>query len=207
MATLRTILLTSSMLVLGTPSFAEDAHHPEATPGQQTAQPQIPANPSATMPNGMMSGDMMGGMMGMMGGQGPMGMMAAGQGPMGQGGMGAMSQMMAPEHIEGRIAFLKTELKITPKQEVLWNAFAEVLRADALGARAGMMQMRGAMGGPDGAAATPLQRIELRESALASRLESVRKLKAALVPLYQALDAAQKQMADRLLVPPMMGMM
>ncbi|MCA1450878.1 hypothetical protein I6F26_30705, partial [Ensifer sp. IC3342] len=52
--------------------------------------------------------------------------------------------------------------------------------------------------------ATPLQRIVFRESALASRLESVRKLKAALVPLYQALDGAQKPMADRLLVPPMM---
>jgi hypothetical protein len=52
-----------------------------------------------------------------------------------------------------------------------------------------------------------VQRIEVRESALASRLESVRKLKATLVPLYQALDGAQKQMADRLLVPPMMGMM
>ncbi|MCA1451548.1 hypothetical protein I6F26_34840, partial [Ensifer sp. IC3342] len=53
----------------------------------------------------------------------------------------------------------------------------------------------------------PLQRIEFRESALVSRLESVRKLKAALVPLYQAIDGTQKQMADRLLVPPMMGMM
>ncbi|MCA1451511.1 hypothetical protein I6F26_34610, partial [Ensifer sp. IC3342] len=116
MAKLRTILLTSSMLLLGTPGFAEDAHHPEATAGQtsgQIVEPQISAtDPSDMMPYGMMSGDMMGGMMGMMGGrQSPMGMMAAGRGPMGQGGMGAMAQMMAPEHIEGRIAFLKTELK------------------------------------------------------------------------------------------------
>jgi hypothetical protein len=126
---------------------------------------------------------------------------------MGQGDMGPMAQMMAPEHVEGRIAFLKTELKITSEQEALWNAFAEVLRANARGARAGMMQMPGAMGGPGRTAATPLQQIEVRESALASRLESVRKSKATLVPLYQTLDGTQKQMADRLLIPPMMGMM
>jgi len=69
------------------------------------------------------------------------------------------------------------------------------------------MQMPEAMGAPDGAAATPLQRIEVREGILNSSLESVRKLKAALAPLYQSFDGAQKQKADRLLVPPMMGTM
>lgn len=207
MTPLQTMLLTSALLLVGTSAFAEDAHHPAATPVQaseESTQPQASAiNPSAMMP----SGDMMGGMMGMMGGgQGPMGMRATGQGPMAQGGMWAMAQVMAPEHIEGRIAFLKTELKITTEQESLWNAFAEVLRANARGAREGMTQMPSAMDSTGRAAATTLQRIESRESALASRLESVRKLKAALAPLYQALDGAQKQMADRLLVPPMMGM-
>ncbi len=56
-------------------------------------------------------------------------------------------------------------------------------------------------------AATPLQRLERRESMLNSRLEGVRKLKAALEPLYQLFGAEQKQMADKLLLPPMMGMM
>ncbi|NRP74809.1 hypothetical protein ILFOPFJJ_05731 [Ensifer psoraleae] len=209
MATLRTMLLTSALVLVGMPAFAEDAHHPQATAGQGSGDAQIQApaaSSSAVTPYGMMSGDMMSGMMG--GGRDPMGMMAAGQGPTGQGGMGwAMAQMMAPEHIEGRIAFLKTELKITPEQESVWNAFAEALRTNAGGAQNGMMQMPGAMGGPGRTAATPLQRIELRESALARRLESVRKLKASLVPLYQALDGTQKQMADKLLLPPMMGMM
>ncbi len=71
----------------------------------------------------------------------------------------------------------------------------------------GTMCTRLGMGEPIGAAATPLQRVELRESALAGQLESTRKLKSALVPLYQALDGAQKQVADKLLVLPMMGMM
>ncbi|MDK1491205.1 Spy/CpxP family protein refolding chaperone [Sinorhizobium sp. 7-81] len=210
MATLRTMLLAGAVLLGLTPASAEDAHHPEAPAGQASegaGQQQVPAaNPSATMQSGMMSGDMMGSMMRMMGGQDPMGMMA-GQAPMGQTAMGAMAQMMAPEHIEGRLAFLKTELKITPEQEPLWNAFAETLRANARAPQDGMMQMPGGMGGPGGAGGTPLQRLQLRESTLASRLENIRKLKGALVPLYQALDGTQKQMADRLLVPPMMGMM
>lgn len=211
MATLRTILLASTMLMLGTPGFAEDAHHPDATGGQtseEAVQPAAPAaNSVAAMSGGMMCGDMMAGMMRMMaGGQNPMGMMG-GQAPMGQTGMGAMAQMMAPEHVEGRIAFLKTELKITPEQEASWDAFAEVLRANTGGLQEGMMQMPGGMGGQGGAAATPLQRIEAREGILNSRLESVRKLKTVLAPLYQSFDGAQKQKADRLLVPPMMGMM
>ncbi|MCA1442878.1 Spy/CpxP family protein refolding chaperone [Ensifer sp. IC4062] len=210
MATLRTVLLATSLLMLATPAFAEDAHHPEGTTEQasEEAAQQLPAaNPSAPMPSGMMCGDMMGGMMRMMaGGQDSMGMMT-GQAPLGQTSMGAMAQMMAAEHIEGRVAFLKTELKIVPEQETFWNAFAEVLRANARGAPDGMMQAPRGMAGPAGAAATPLQHVELSESALAGRLESVRKLKAALAPLYQSLNGAQKQMADRLLVPPMMGMM
>jgi predicted lipid-binding transport protein (Tim44 family) len=210
MGTLRTFLLATSLLMPGTPGFAEDAHHPEAAAGQaseKAAQQQLPAaNPSATMPSGM-CGDMMGGMMRMMtGGQNPMGMMA-GQARMGQTGMSAMAQMTAPEHIGGRIAFLKTELKITSEQESLWSAFAEVLRSNARGTQDGMMQMPGGMEGASRAVESPLQRIEQRESALAGRLETILKLKAALAPLYQSLNEAQKQMADRLLVPPMMGVM
>ncbi|NRP75672.1 hypothetical protein ILFOPFJJ_06595 [Ensifer psoraleae] len=207
MATLRTILLASTMLMLATPGFAEDAHHPEATGGQQGAEAVEPAAPAANavaaMPGGMMCRDMMGGMMQTMAG----GMMAAGQGQTGQTGMGAMAQIMAPEHIEGRIAFLKAELKITPEQEPLWNAFAEVLRANTRGMMDGMMPAQGAVGRAGGAAATPLQRVEVGERSLASRLESVRKLKAVLVPLYQSFEGAQKITADKLLVPPMMGMM
>jgi len=81
MSTLRTILLTGTILVLGMPSFAEDAHHPTAgQASEERAQTLVPAaRSSAMMPYGMMSGDMMGAMMGMMGGgQGPMGMMAVG---------------------------------------------------------------------------------------------------------------------------------
>jgi hypothetical protein len=45
---------------------------------------------------------------------------------MGQGGLPMMAK-----HIEGRLAFLKTELNITAAQLPLWNAFAQAMRDDA----------------------------------------------------------------------------
>ena len=45
------------------------------------------------------------------------------------GGMGMMSAMAG--HVEGRLAFLKTELKITDTQQPLWNKFADALRDNA----------------------------------------------------------------------------
>jgi hypothetical protein len=47
------------------------------------------------------------------------------------GDRAAMMAMMQPRHIEGRIAFLKTELKITDAQSQQWNAFADALRENA----------------------------------------------------------------------------
>ena len=74
-----------------------------------------------------------------------MGMMGGGMGPMMQQMMpmmrGMMAQrmdrmdgpmgMMSPRRVEGRIAFLRTELKITEAQQPAWNAFADALRAEA----------------------------------------------------------------------------
>jgi hypothetical protein len=72
-------------------------------------------------------------------------------GPMG-GGMGKMMDMMRPmmaggmgmpfEHVDGRIAYLKADLKITDAQSAPWNAFADTMRADA----ASMRAMHEAMG-------------------------------------------------------------
>ena len=45
--------------------------------------------------------------------------------------MGPGSGMSTIDHIEGRIAFLRAELKITDAQMSAWNAFADALRANA----------------------------------------------------------------------------
>jgi len=108
---------------------------------------------------------------------------------------------MTAEHIEGRLAFLKTELKITDAQLPLWNAFAQAMRDNATAMQAvphTLMRKNNAATLPDKLAA--------RETMLAARPETVRKLKAATDPLYMALDTDQKKTADELMLGPM-GMM
>lgn len=208
MTTFRNLMLAGALL-LATPGFAEDAHHPpEAQPAApqaavpQAAVPQAPApapQPSQATPTPGGPQGMMGpGMMGMMG-QGGMGMMGGNAG----GAMG-MGQMMDPGRIAGRIAFLKAELKITDAQQPLWSAFTEALKANR--AMMGDMQemMMAAQGG---AAPTLIQRIDSHERMLATRLEAVRRLKTALGPLYASFDEAQKRTADQLMMPGGMGPM
>ena len=130
-------------------------------------------------------------------------------GGMEQGGMMpmmGMGMMGMVEHVEGRIAFLKTELKITDAQLPQWNAFADALRNNAKR----MAEMRGTMmqGGMTGQATSMSapERFDRMEKMIAATLETVRSTKAALDPLYAVLSDEQKKMADTLLRGPM-GMM
>jgi hypothetical protein len=158
-----------------------DQHHPAGPATAQTA----PGMPMSGMAQGM-PGDMKPGS----GAMPMMGMMQT----MGQDGMGAM---MA-RHIEGRIAFLKAELKITDAQQTLWNAVADVMRSDAKSM--GGMAMMGAATLPD--------KLASREKTLAARLDQLRKLTAVVEPLYAAFDSDQKKTADELMSGPMgIGMM
>jgi len=116
---------------------------------------------------------------------------------MGQGGMPMMAK-----HIEGRLAFLKTELKITDAQLPLWNAFAQAMRDDA----STMQAMPHPMMGMNKAATLP-DKLVTRETMLEAQLEAVRKLKAAADPLYAALTADQKKTADDIMLSPMGIMM
>ena len=128
--------------------------------------------------------------------------------PDAEGGMPMMRMMMGQNgmpmmasHIDGRLAFLKTELKITDAQLPLWNAFAQAMRDNASTMQAmpyPMMEMN--------KAATLFDKLAERETILAARLEAVRKLKAAAEPLYAALNADQKKTADDIMLSPM-GMM
>jgi len=106
-------------------------------------------------------------------------------------------RMMA-EHIEGRLASLKIELKITDQQLPLWNAFTQVMRDNATA----MQAMPHTMMGKNKAATLP-DKLAAREIMLAARLEAVRKLKTAAGPLYMALDTDQKKTADEIMLGPM----
>jgi hypothetical protein len=218
----KTVLAATAAMLLAGPAFAQtDPHHPDAAPGAAQAQPAPDAKPAAPQaaqppgslmgggPNaGMMGNGPNGGMMGpgmMGGGAGPdmmtgammermMGMMMGMQ--PGEDGASPMAAAMA-QHVEGRIGFIKAELAITEAQTPEWDAFADALRADA---KQMMSRMPGMMSGASGQATTAIDRLDARERALTARLDSAKRVSAALKPLYATLTPAQKQKADEILV-------
>jgi len=146
----------------------------------------------------------MGGPQGMTGGKGMMGgnmpmtnmmqMMAQSGAEAGCAGMGGMATI---DRVEGRIAFLRTELKISDAQTPAWNAFADALRANAKS----LGEVRSSMMGQGGATPTLVDRLTLQEKWLASRLEGTRAIKSALTSLVGTLSDDQKKTADELLAP------
>jgi len=113
------------------------------------------------------------------------------------GGIGMMAG-----HVEGRLAFLKTELKITDAQLPLWNAVADAIRANAK--TMGTMMAGGMMGNQQ--TVTLPDKLALREKMMTAHLDALRRFKVAADPLYAALSPEQKKTADQLLIGPM-GMM
>lgn len=158
----------------------QDQHHPDNAAG-----------PAATPPSGMAQG-MPGGM------PSTMRMM------MGQGGMDHMAMMATAmsEHVEGRLAFLKTELKITDAQLPLWDNFAQAVRDNA---KAMGSMMHGGVTGMNQSVTLP-EKLAIRERMMTAHLEALRKLKTAVDPLYAAFTDEQKKAADQLMLSPM-GMM
>ena len=113
-------------------------------PSDQTGKAAEPAAPGY----GPMMGGWRGGMMGY-GGMGPGMMYQGGMGPgmMGQGGFGPGMCAAMASHVDGRLAYLKAELKITDAQEPLWKAYAAASRDNAQGMQArctAMMSSKGA---------------------------------------------------------------
>jgi LTXXQ motif family protein len=186
--TIATLLLAATITLALAQSPAEhEAHHP-----QQSAAPA----PSQPAPSQTQQG--MGSSQGMMGGAGMMNTMSGnmmqmmGSRECGMGGMGTI------DRVEGRIAFLRTELKITDTQSAAWNAFADTLRnnAKSLGqVRASMMSQAGT------APQSLVDRLTLQEKWLAARLEGTRAMKSALTNLAGTLSDDQKKTADQLLAP------
>ncbi len=134
-----------------------------------------------------------------------------GPGPMmgwnGQGnswnGQGAYMCTMMTSHIEGRLAYLKAELKITNAQASLWDAYATAARQNAQAMAAHCTTMMGQSGG---AALSLPDRLDQHEKLMAAQLDALRAVNKALKPLYAALNETQKQSANQLFWGPM-GMM
>ena len=190
---------------------SHESHHP-AGDQPKTAAP-APSNASGgdTQASGMMgNGSMMGGQgmisgpgQGMMGGRGMMPMMQMMANMMGPEGMSemAMPGLDMADYVEGRIAFLRTELKITAAQKKPWDAFAQALRDNAkkLGNLRTMAAER--TGTP-----TLVQRLDRQEQWYKVRLDGIRTVKITFSHLYSALSDEQKKTADQIL-PPHLGLM
>lgn len=188
MKVIRTVAVLAMLAAPALPALAQapqapadqdhSTHHPGA---EQKPTPPAAAAPATPAAPGM-------GMGMMQGGQGQMPMM----GNMGQmmgGDMHRMMEMMhgrgmmmdrGIRHLEGRLAFLKTELQITSAQENAWASFAEAMRKAAATKPAT---------GHDGKPATLPERLQHRLAVMQAK-------KAAIDALYTQLDAKQKVLAD-----------
>jgi hypothetical protein len=195
------LLATVSFPSWAQPPADHEAHHPDQKESPTAKQPAPSPGQPGMMGPGMMSGRGMmdGSMANMMQMMGMMGRSGAETGCAGMGGMATI------DRVEGRIAFLKTELKITDAQGAAWNALADALRSNAknLGeVRASMMPQAGV------APQSLVDRLTVQEKWLAARLEGTRAIKSALTNLVGTLSDEQKKTADELLAPHMgMGAM
>lgn len=152
------------------------------------------------------------------------------------GGMSMMGMMHGAQHIEGQLAFLKAELKITDAQAPQWDAYAAARRANAkrmtelmdsmmqdgmmgqgLGMGPGMnqgqdmnqgqgMMNQGGMMMHHGASLPLPEHLALMEQHMTAHMEMMQAIKGPTLDLYGVLTPDQKQLADELLVGHM-GMM
>ena len=97
-------------------------------------------------------------------------------------------------HIEGRIAYLKAELKITDAQAPQFDAVANVMRDNAKAMHDAFQSLRGDQNQPR----TALSQLEARAKLAQLRAEGEAKMLAAFRPLYQALSPDQQKAADEM---------
>jgi hypothetical protein len=105
--------------------------------------------------------------------------------------------MGSTDHFEGRIAFAKAELKITPAQLPLWNAFVAAARSNAELEKQ-MVNASPSIAIMETPAANLPQRLAAHERQLEVHLAMLRKIAAALQPLYTSFNKEQRQSAETL---------
>ena len=105
----------------------------------------------------------------------------------------ATERMLPGQFVEGRIAFLKAELKITAAQEAQWQQVAAAMRENAKALDQAVTIAR-----QDRDTMDAVKRIELREQIAKVRADNDARLLATFKPLYASLSREQQQMANRL---------
>lgn len=105
-----------------------------------------------------------------------------------------MHQHLLPgQRVDGKIAFLKAELKITPAQEATWAPVAAAMRENAQALDRAILTARQVQ-----KPINAVQRIALRSDFAKVRAENETRFLAAFKPLYESLSPQQQQMANAL---------
>jgi hypothetical protein len=95
--------------------------------------------------------------------------------------------------LDGRLAFLHQQLRITPAQERLWIAFTNVLHDEMQDGRDRRVS------GERRGSPNVVERLEQQERRLADRTQRTDHTLSALRPLYASFSVEQKRTADRLM--------
>lgn len=109
------------------------------------------------------------------------------------------------DRIDGRLAFVKAELKITDAQSEAWSGLAETIRVNSETHNAMHREMMKEMHGGDLFGKSLPDRLIFQETHLETRLQQVKDVREDVEILYAVLDDEQKQSADEVVLP-MMGM-
>lgn len=98
------------------------------------------------------------------------------------------------QFVEGRIAFLRTELKVTPQQQPLFDKLADEMRGTAKA----MAARHEAMKTADHKPASSLERMERRSAMMKVAAADSDRFLAAYKPFYESLSDTQKKTANLL---------
>jgi len=106
----------------------------------------------------------------------------------------AHERPLPSRHVEGRIAFLRAELRITAAQQPQWDLVASTMRANAQRMDQLVQEMRGGRDQPQSA----LERLDRQSRLVEARAAAVKSFADAFRPLYQVLTDDQRKSADEL---------
>lgn len=111
------------------------------------------------------------------------------------------------DRIDGRLAYMKTELKITDAQAAAWDELAKVIRDTAETHNALMREMMTDVRSGEFLKKPLPERLTVQQTHMEARLEQIKAVRAAVDKFYALLDDDQKKTADDIVLPSMgMGM-
>jgi protein CpxP len=104
------------------------------------------------------------------------------------------------DQTEARLAYVHTALKITEAQQTQWNAFAEKMRQLAAAREKAMQQWREMMshsaGKREHLELSLIERLEFWQRTYADAVTRINEILSVVKPLYEVLNAEQRQVAD-----------